>query len=75
MLLTNPPAEAWIQSLDGRHPLELVFANAGVSADTSGLPETADRAQRILISIFRVLLTRSSPFCPTWWNGEPARSP
>ena len=63
--VTNQPAmEAWIQGLDGRHTLELVFANAGVSADTSGLPKTADRAQRILDINIRGVVNTVLPVLP-----------
>ncbi len=57
--VTDQPAmETWIQNMNAHRPLELVIANAGVSADTSGLPETADRAQRVLdINIGGVLNT------------------
>ena len=63
--VTDQPAmEAWIQSLDCRHPLELVFANAGVSTDTSGLPETADRAQRVLDINIRGVINTVLPVLP-----------
>ena len=74
--VTDQPAmETWIQSLDTRHPLELVFANAGVSADTSGLPETADRAQRVLDINIRGVINTVLPVLPYMVEREPARSP
>ena len=57
--VTNQQAiDKWISGIDHDHPLDLVIANAGVSADTSGLPETADRAARVLeINVQGVLNT------------------
>ena len=38
---------AWINEVDGRTPLDLVIANAGVSNSTSGAGEEEDRTRRI----------------------------
>ena len=57
--VTDQPAMgAWIKNLDTHHPLELVIANAGVSADTSGLYEKAESTQRVLdVNIWGVINT------------------
>jgi NADP-dependent 3-hydroxy acid dehydrogenase YdfG len=39
--------EAWIAAADERHPLDLVIANAGISAGTGGGGETDEQARRI----------------------------
>lgn len=40
--------EAWLAGLDRNHPLDLVIANAGVSAGTGTFGETAEQARTIL---------------------------
>ena len=40
--------KAWILSADTRHTLDLVIANAGVSAETTGRVETSEITQRLL---------------------------
>jgi len=50
--------EDWINEMDDHKSLDLVIANAGVSADTSGVQETADRAAKVLeINVQGVLNT------------------
>ncbi len=40
--------KAWVERADGHRPLDLVIANAGVSAGTGGGEESGDQARRIL---------------------------
>ncbi len=63
--VTDQPAmEAWIKNIDLHHPLELVIANAGVSADTSGRFERLDRAQRVLDVNVQGVLNTILPVLP-----------
>ena len=63
--VTDQPAmETWILSLDSHHPLDLVIANAGVSADTSGLPDPVDRVQRLLDINIRGVINTVLPALP-----------
>src|SRR4051812_46462457 len=39
---------AWIRDVDRAHPVDLVIANAGISAGTAGGSESADQTRRIL---------------------------
>ena len=37
----------WIEAHDDQRPVDLLIANAGVSAGTGGYGETAEQAQRV----------------------------
>jgi short-subunit dehydrogenase len=43
----TPALEAWMRARDGAKPLDLVVANAGVSAGTGGTGESAEQTRRI----------------------------
>ena len=43
----RPAMDAWVRGADTTHPLDLVIANAGISAGTGGAGETADQAHTI----------------------------
>ena len=47
-VLDAPALAAWIAEADARAPLDLVIANAGVSAGTGGVGETEEQARRIM---------------------------
>lgn len=47
--VTNRAAmEAWLLTVDARSPIDLVIANAGVSAGTGGAGEDAEQARRVM---------------------------
>jgi short-subunit dehydrogenase len=55
---------AWIAATDGATPLDLVIANAGISAGTGGAGETAEQARRILAVNVDGVLNTVLPLLP-----------
>lgn len=55
---------AWIETIDGETPLDLVIANAGISAGTGGAGESADQARRILATNIDGVLNTVLPVVP-----------
>lgn len=54
----------WIAATDGATPLDLVIANAGISAGTGGAGETAEQARRILAVNVDGVLNTVLPLLP-----------
>ncbi len=47
-VLEKEPLFDWVAEIDGRSPLDLVIANAGISAGTGGIGETDAQTRRIM---------------------------
>ncbi|MGH6621877.1 MAG: SDR family NAD(P)-dependent oxidoreductase [Alphaproteobacteria bacterium] len=56
--------ESWLLAADGRHPLDLVIANAGISGGTSGKGEGAEQTRRIFDINVTGLLNTVLPAIP-----------
>ncbi|MBU0726971.1 MAG: SDR family NAD(P)-dependent oxidoreductase [Alphaproteobacteria bacterium] len=56
--------EAWLLALDNRQPVDLVIANAGISAGTGGAVEPADQARRIFAVNLDGVLNSVLPLIP-----------
>jgi short-subunit dehydrogenase len=54
----------WIGAIDAQHPLDLVIANAGISAGTGGSGETVEQARRILAVNVEGVLNTVFPIVP-----------
>ncbi len=56
--------EEWIRSADHEHPLDLVVANAGVSAGTGGKGENTEQARHIFAINVEGVINTVSPVLP-----------
>lgn len=56
--------QAWIQQMDDANPIDLVIANAGISAGLGGGEEKADQARRIFAINIDGVVNTISPLIP-----------
>jgi len=60
----GPATEAWLAAVDGAHPVDLVIANAGISAGTAAGRERPDQARAILAVNLQGVLNTVLPLLP-----------
>jgi short-subunit dehydrogenase len=60
----GPAMEEWLAAVDGTHPVDLVIANAGISAGTAAGWERPDQARAILAVNLQGVLNTVLPLLP-----------